>query len=592
MRSFKVVLGFLFSVLTLSVLVLGVLAYKTYQKSNSASHRVDYSREVLEQVEIISLGIMEAQLESNAALIVHDTTPLARYRQAREAVEQALDSLKSLTGANVSQHERAKGLGMLISKLFVTTDSSFEDTTPLTTASMNARFSDSGKIRIRILSAIDDIKSKENELLLDQERSNQESVGNFNRLFVTLLIFVFATIGAMFLSIKYNFDKRMVVENKLIRANELFHKLFYDSPIALVISQPEDGVIIDCNTVYAKLTNYKREEIIGQSSQTLGIARKDIDRNKIIGSTYPTGMPHGFEMEIWPRYKDPVWTRISSQPIQLRERNCLLTALIDISAHKEAEANTYRALEKEKELNKLKSNFVSLASHEFRTPLTTILSSAFLLENYLPQQGSEKAIKHLSRIKSAVNSLTTILDEFLSLTKIEEGKVTPSHDEIDLKALLTAICRTQKEFARSGQVIELMHRGKETVISDPAMLTGIMTNLVSNSIKYSPENSTIKVAAEVHDNWFSLTVTDSGIGIPVADQEHLFERFYRASNAGTSQGTGLGLHITKHYVELLGGTILFTTKPQGGTSFTVTFDHNKPYRFFNILPGSVAGVVS
>jgi signal transduction histidine kinase len=229
-----------------------------------------------------------------------------------------------------------------------------------------------------------------------------------------------------------------------------------------------------------------------------------------------------------------------------------------------AQEKTERALAAEIELNKLKTNFVALASHEFRTPLTTVLSSAALLENYCSGEHVAKASRHIARIKSSVNSLTTILDEFLSITRIEEGRLHPNMERIDLKHYMDHCIGNLQNFAKPGQKIVYVHDGVVDVETDPVFIGNIVNNLVSNAIKYSPENSLIRVSSAVNST-IQLSVEDSGIGIPEEDQKHLFERFYRASNAGTIQGTGLGLHIMRHYVEMLNGTVQIKSAPGKGT---------------------------
>jgi signal transduction histidine kinase len=257
------------------------------------------------------------------------------------------------------------------------------------------------------------------------------------------------------------------------------------------------------------------------------------------------------------------------------EKDCILSALQDITAHKEAERKIQEALMAQVELNKLKSNFVTLASHEFRTPLTTILSSAFLIENYSKGENKEKIDKHLSRIKGAITSLTSILDDFLSLTKIEEGKIEAKPERINLKELMEGLCQMFKPMTKPGQTIVYQHKGETTACSDPVLLTNIVNNLVSNAIKYSRESTSIHITSHVN-NSIHLSVKDHGIGISKEDQGHLFERFYRASNSGNIQGTGLGLHIMKHYVDMLHGDVKVNSTPGEGTEVTVTLENPEP----------------
>ncbi|NIG57446.1 ATP-binding protein [Chitinophaga sp. Cy-1792] len=243
---------------------------------------------------------------------------------------------------------------------------------------------------------------------------------------------------------------------------------------------------------------------------------------------------------------------------------------IDISERKRAEAELRQALEKEKELNELKSKFVSLASHEFRTPLSTILSSVYLISQY--QGGIEdqyKRDKHIQRIVSSVNMLTDILNDFLSVGKIEEGKIQVRNSTFEPGKLIGTIISEMQGLQKNSQQILYAHHGASTAYLDPTLLKHIVMNLVSNAIKFSPEGGIIAVRSECLNNYLQLTVRDKGIGIAEEDRQHLFERFFRGSNAGNIQGTGLGLHIVGRYTEIMGGTITCDSKPGEGAEFKV-----------------------
>jgi PAS domain S-box-containing protein len=229
-----------------------------------------------------------------------------------------------------------------------------------------------------------------------------------------------------------------------------------------------------------------------------------------------------------------------------------------------------KALSKEKELGDLKSRFVSMASHEFRTPLSTILSSASLVAKYVDTTEQEQRNRHIQRIKSSVNNLTGLLNEFLSIGKIEDGKVTANNLTFNIKELITVVCSEMDALAKSNQQFKYVHTGDEIIFSDPALLRNVITNLLSNAIKFSPEGSSIEVGSKVLKDSIILTVKDNGIGISAQDQEHLFERFFRGTNVTNIQGTGLGLHIVGKYIELLDGEIEFNSELECGTEFIIT----------------------
>ena len=227
------------------------------------------------------------------------------------------------------------------------------------------------------------------------------------------------------------------------------------------------------------------------------------------------------------------------------------------------------ALEKEKDLSELKSRFVTMASHEFRTPLSTILSSASLIGRYQDPENSDKRIKHIDRIKSSVNNLTSILNDFLSLGKLEEGKVTTAPVLFDVKEFATELVNEMKEMARPGQQISYTHKGTTAAELDKNLTRNICLNLISNAIKYSDDGKKIHFTTSIESNRLTIVVADEGMGIPKEDQQHLFERFFRANNVSNIQGTGLGLNIVKKYVDLMHGQIEFTSEYGKGTTFTV-----------------------
>lgn len=233
------------------------------------------------------------------------------------------------------------------------------------------------------------------------------------------------------------------------------------------------------------------------------------------------------------------------------------------------------ALEKERELGDLKSKFVSLASHEFRTPLSAILSSTYLIAQHANAGNLQKAQKHLQKITTSVNLLTDILNDFLSVGKIEEGKVEVRYTLFDLHKYLTNIVEEMNALLKRKQILKYTHEGEHNVVLDPALLRHIVTNLLSNAIKFSPEESPILIHTKYENGSLVMKVKDHGMGIPEEDQPYLFQRFFRAANVSYIQGTGLGLHIIGRYVELMQGEIICESILGKGTAFTIIFGHRK-----------------
>ncbi|SFO43340.1 PAS domain S-box-containing protein [Chitinophaga sp. YR627] len=254
---------------------------------------------------------------------------------------------------------------------------------------------------------------------------------------------------------------------------------------------------------------------------------------------------------------------------KISERTQQLTTALEQLEHSKQEVMT--ALDKEKELSELKSRFVSMASHEFRTPLSTILSSAFLVNQYTTEAEQPKRSKHIQRIISSVTLLTEVLNDFLSVGKIEEGGVQVRTSTFDLQQHVTAIIQEMQDIVQEGQRIQYEHAGATAVQLDPSLLKHILLNLLGNAIKFSGKHSVIQVHTEHTGNDVILRVKDSGIGISQEDQQHLFERFFRGANVSNIQGTGLGLHIVSRYAELMNGYITCESELNEGTTFIVTF---------------------
>ena len=228
------------------------------------------------------------------------------------------------------------------------------------------------------------------------------------------------------------------------------------------------------------------------------------------------------------------------------------------------------ALDKERQLNEIKSRFVSLASHEFRTPLSTVLSSASLLGKYVTSEDQEKRSKHIQKIKTSVKHLNDLLEDFLSLGKLEEGKVGTHISEFDLHELIADTIDEMKLMLKNGQKITYFYEGMFVIESDKNLVRNILINLISNAIKFSGTLTPVRISSEVSGIEAMIMIRDGGIGIAVEDREHLFSTFFRGKNAVNIQGTGLGLHIVKRYLDLLGGSIDLQSELGDGTSVQFT----------------------
>lgn len=367
----------------------------------------------------------------------------------------------------------------------------------------------------------------------------------------------------------------------------------------------ERGEITRINPSCEKLFGYPENELLGQKIEIL-VPRRLVEKH-VKHREHFSHSPHarsmGAGMELYGLKKDgtefPV--EISLSPFSAPEGNFVIGFIIDITIRKQAEEKlkSYSselekqvknrtmileeaveelektkkelkdALEKEKELNEMKSRFVSMASHEFRTPLTTMMSSLSLVTLYGEKNDRQNQDKHVGKIKMSINNLTDILNDFLSVSKLEEGKLENAPEEMNLNSFISETVGEMQQLTTIHK-IAYSHTGKDTVVLDKKILKNILFNLMSNAIKFSPEGKNIEVRSEVKNSSVKISVKDNGIGISKVDQKNLFERFFRGHNATHIQGTGLGLNIVARYTELMKGSIAFESEENKGTTFTIT----------------------
>jgi PAS domain S-box-containing protein len=367
----------------------------------------------------------------------------------------------------------------------------------------------------------------------------------------------------------------------------------------------EKGEIIRINPSAEKMFGYDPGELLGKKIETLvpqRLAGKHTGHREKYGE-HPHPRSMGAGMELFGLKKDgselPV--EISLSPYSTPAGKFTIGFIVDITIRKQAEErmksystelekqvkdrtlileeaveelertkkDLHNALNKEKELNELKSRFVSMASHEFRTPLTTMMSSLSLVSKYEEKKDTVNHSKHVNKIKSSINNLTDILNDFLSVSKLEEGKVEYKPEEFNLKSFIAEIASEMQQMAIDGQRLEHYHTGHEMVRLDKKLIKNVLFNLSSNAIKFSPEGGSVTITSEVTPSEVKISVKDQGIGISKEDQKHLFERFFRGNNANHIQGTGLGLSIVAKYAELMNGTIDLKSTENKGTTFTI-----------------------
>lgn len=393
---------------------------------------------------------------------------------------------------------------------------------------------------------------------------------------------------------------------------EMLNALFRHATEGIVVVD-DHGTIAMVNPTAEQLFGYADEDLIGKKIEILLPMRhaKSHVRRRVSYMHEPKARGMGQNRDLFAKRKDqsefPV--EVSLSPFSTSEGEFVVAFVVDITARKAQESrikeaneeiiklntelemrvdrrtqelaetlikleatqkDVIRALEKERELNDMKSKFVTVASHEFRTPLATILSSASLIGRYVRTEDNDKREKHVQRIKSAVNNLTEILNDFLSIGKLEEGHLQSVAVQINMSVCCNELLDEIRAVCKDGQEIIYSHEGPNEAWLDMHLVRNVLINILSNSIKYSEAYTKIRLRTRVEQGNVHFEIQDEGIGIPLKDQEHVYDRFFRAHNAGNAQGTGLGLNIVNKYIELMKGKIWFESEPGKGTTFYIT----------------------
>ena len=568
---FFTVLVLFYAILIGGLVVLRVLFNHYNDAFNNGFSMISHTRNVIESTDSMSLLAQNLGWEHRNFVLTADSNYSYAGISIRYSLQKKSNRLMNVIKADSITNKNAQKLQKQITKLVTLTSMSIQPE-----AASKNRLSQTGVAQTAeadsVINELQLIKAEANSLLVQRRAELFKTVGLTRRIFVLSNILMLILLIASFMLIYYHFRRRQKTERKLIDSENRFSTLINGTKDLAIFMIDKDGMILNWYEGAHKIKGYRTEEVIGKHISLFyppeAVANGEPEHNLELAAVQGS-----LETQGWRVRKDGsmFWADVLITAIY--DENGKLKGFTkvtrDFTLHKRAEEKSHLAFQKEKELNEIKSNFVSMASHEFRTPLSTILSSVSLMEFYKTTETQDKRDKHIHRIKSAVNEMVATLEEFLSLEKIEEGKVSVKNETFNIRQLAENIRSKFNAELKNNQTIEYLHTGAEHVCLDEGFLNHILSNLLSNAIKYSPENSSILFDTRVENTTIVLRVKDNGIGISPEDQKHLFERFFRASNTGNIKGTGLGLHIVKRYVELLGGAINVKSTLNEGTEFTV-----------------------
>ncbi len=364
-----------------------------------------------------------------------------------------------------------------------------------------------------------------------------------------------------------------LAEKKAQRSQDQFAAIAKNFPKGLIVVFNTDFELVFVEGAELKQVNLKKIDFEGKHVDDIPIfSERQSKRIKEDVLKTTQGQSLSFEVEF--QHNNYA---VNSAPMRsdIDDIDLALFVYSNITEQKRIQEELAKALKAEQELNELKSRFISMASHEFRTPLSAILSSAILIGKQNEPGKEERREKHVARIRTHVKHLVVILNDFLSLSKLEEGMVQANPQNFELIQFCKILVDEMESTKKDGQTIQFKYAAVEIeVFLDSKLLSHILINLISNALKYSNDGQEVVLQLKQEGKMVVFNITDKGIGIPEQEQENLFDRFFRATNATNIEGTGLGLNIVKQYAELMQGSVSFESKKGKGSTFMVQLPIN------------------
>lgn len=359
-------------------------------------------------------------------------------------------------------------------------------------------------------------------------------------------------------------------ESRLRESEARFSAAFQANPIFICVSRASDGHFVLVNDAFVNWSGYSRDEIVGHNALELGLWEKLEERGAFWSDLLRNGSIRERECRFFNRAGKPFTMLISGEIIYLDNVPHMIGMALDITQRKQAEAELLRTLEREKELSQLKSNFVSMVSHEFRTPLGIIQSSGELLRDFYRKMRPYERVEQLESIIRNTRRMAAMMEEVLVLSRLDAGKLIFQPATLDLNVFCRRVVDEVLSATSRRCHIELsLGTIPHEAAADDRLLGHIFTNLLSNAVKYSEPGATVRFTVEHDGDDAVCVIQDQGIGISEEDQLQLFKAFHRGGNVGTRPGTGLGLLLVKRCADLHGGTVQVTSRIGAGTSVTV-----------------------
>ncbi|HWB05217.1 MAG TPA: PAS domain-containing sensor histidine kinase [Verrucomicrobiales bacterium] len=364
--------------------------------------------------------------------------------------------------------------------------------------------------------------------------------------------------------------RRHRAQAALAESEARFAAAFHASPAFIGILRVSDEKYVLANDAYLNWMGYALDEVVGRSCIELNLWESESERDAVLRALRTVGSVRQMECRWRNRRGELTTVLLSVEPIRLNDTPHMLSMSLDITQRKRAENELLKTLAREKELSQLKSNFVSMVSHEFRTPLGIIQSSAELLREFHPRMEPDEREEQLDSITRNIQRMAGMMEGVLVLSRLDAGKLDYQPAALDLNLFCRRVVDEVHSATNRRCLIELSVDGIPAAAhADEQLLGHIFTNLLSNAVKYSEPGAAVRFTVKQDGNDAVCTVEDRGIGICAEDQQQLFKAFHRGSNVGTRPGTGLGLLVVKRCATLHGGMVEVDSKPGEGTTMTV-----------------------
>lgn len=357
--------------------------------------------------------------------------------------------------------------------------------------------------------------------------------------------------------------------------------------LALVAAHTHNAVIILgndlsvqwVNTGFTRLYGYTLDELIGSRiNEKVNGEKTDVETSNAMGRALHGRDPFSCELVNYKKSGEEFWISADMTPVinEAGEVERYVIIIGDISARKESEAIVAASLEKERQMNQQQRRFVSVVSHEFRTPLAIIDGAAQRLVRSIDKHDPTETLQRVARIRGSVNRMTELIDTMLSTARLEEGRIEVKWQPVVLADLASQIADRQRSVNGDFVFNLMLGEAMQPIEADPKLLDQVITNLLSNAVKYSGQSRTVDIVASADAEFLSLAVRDYGIGIPAAELPKMFGRFFRASTSTGIPGTGIGLNLVKELLELHGGDIALDSIEGEGSTFTIRLPWRRP----------------